>query len=276
MNKNSIKTMKLYSEVERIYNDLEAAGIGRSGPLKVSDLSAFDQYHYHGTVAVDQAIEALGLSAQSRVADIGSGIGGPARYIAEKTGCRVIAVELQPDLNRLAEELTARCGLSGQITHVCGDVLQVPIEAGAYDAAVSWLALYHIADHQALLAKIHGALKPSGGLYAEDICSRGPFTAEEQELVSVKLFGQYMPGIARYRQDLEVAGFAEIDIEDMSDDWARFTQGRMIAFEQDREKHLAVHGAATVANLEEFYGTVDRLFQGGNLGGLRVHARKGA
>ena len=46
------------------------------------------------------------------ILEIGSGIGGPARYIANKTGATVIALELQPDQNKLASDLTRRCGLS--------------------------------------------------------------------------------------------------------------------------------------------------------------------
>ena len=274
MAQDSIKSMKLYSQVERIYNDLDAAGLGREGPLKAADLSPFDQYHYHGTAAVDLAIARLGLGAASRVLEIGSGIGGPARHLAERYGCRVTAVELQSDLNALAEKLTRRCGLEDLVTHVCGDVLEVPLETGAYDAVVSWLALYHIADHERLLASIKSALKPGGRLFVEDLCRRGRFTAEERDLVTTKLYGGYTPSIDGYLQDLATAGFAEIESEDMTEDWAAFTRARFRAYRHDRERNLAIHGPAVVADLEGFYATVDRLFHGGNLAGLRVSARK--
>ncbi|MGH6875385.1 MAG: SAM-dependent methyltransferase, partial [Aestuariivirgaceae bacterium] len=103
--------MKLYDQVERINNELAALGLGADAALNVEDLTAFDQYHYLGTSAVDQAIEALGIVATSRVLEIGSGIGGPARYVAQRTGAHVFALELQPDLHQTAESLTRRCGL---------------------------------------------------------------------------------------------------------------------------------------------------------------------
>ena len=276
MTQDSIKSMKLYSQVDRIHNELAAAGIGREGPLKVDDLLAFDQYHYHGTTALDLAIARLKLSAESKALEIGSGIGGPARYIADRSGAHVTALELQSDLNGLAETLTRRCGLSDRVRNLCGDALKTPLETAAYDAVVSWLALYHIPDRPMLLARIGATLKPGGGLFVEDLCCRGDFTAEEQELVSTKLYGNYTPTIPRYREDLEAAGFTDIETEDMSDDWAAFTHARFEAFLQQRDKNLATHGRAIVEDLEEFYGTVDRLFQGGNLAGLRVSARKAA
>ena len=274
MNDDSIKSMRLYSQVERIHNELEALGIDRESPLEVADISAFDQYHYHGTAAVDLAIARLGLTAESSVLEVGSGIGGPARYLAEQSGCQVTALELQADLNTLALELTARCSLSERVTHLCGDALQVSLERSAFDAVVSWLALYHIPEHGRLFARLFDSLKPGATLYIEDICSRGSFTPEEEELLRVRLYGNYTPSIAHYRQDLEEAGFIDIQTEDMSDNWAAFTHARLEAFRENKGKQEAVHGAATVADLESFYGAVDQLFQGGNLGGLRVLARK--
>ena len=57
------------------------------------------------------------------VLDIGSGLGGPARYMATKTGCRVTAVEIQEDLHQTASDLTNRCGLSHLITHLFGNFI---------------------------------------------------------------------------------------------------------------------------------------------------------
>ena len=54
------------------------------GPLDYIALSAYDQHHYHGVEAVDYCIKQLGITKDSRVLQLGSGLGGPARYIAGK------------------------------------------------------------------------------------------------------------------------------------------------------------------------------------------------
>ena len=97
-----MKAMKLYDQVERIHNELALIEIGDAAPLTVEQLTPFDQYHYLGTEAVDEAIVALRLGPGMHVLDIGSGIGGPARYIAAASGAHVTALELQPDLDALA------------------------------------------------------------------------------------------------------------------------------------------------------------------------------
>ncbi len=274
MSENSIKSMKLYSHLDRVNDELIAAGCTADGPLKVSDLSPFDNLHYHGTDAVARAIEVLGLGDEHSVAEVGSGLGGPARFLAENSGCHVTALELQHDMNEFAQGLTDRCSLRDRVTHRCGDVLDGPLETGVYDAVVSWLACYHIPDHTALFATIADTLKPAGKVYIEDLTCRGQFTPDEQQLFGTKLYGQTAHSMDEYRNTLEQAGFGSIEMDDMSNDWASFTNQRLTAYRTERQRHLRIHGADTVDAIEEFYDSVDQLFRGGNLGGTRISAHK--
>ena len=175
---SNIKTMKLYNNVDRIFNELRELGKTNSDPLNVDELNNiefFDQLHYHGTKAVDISINKLGINSSMSILEIGSGIGGPARYIASKTGAIVTALELQPDQHKLASDLTRRCNLSEKVIHVCGDFLTYEWYGQKFDAIVSWLALYHIEDHDTLLKKSFELLNPNGFFYAEDLISRHPF-----------------------------------------------------------------------------------------------------
>ncbi|MDD5527055.1 MAG: hypothetical protein PHE11_06615, partial [Candidatus Omnitrophica bacterium] len=70
---DSIKRMKLYRHPERVYNDLRSAGFQESGLLKEKDMSYFDQYHYFGTDALDEAIDLLKIDSKKRIIEIGSG-----------------------------------------------------------------------------------------------------------------------------------------------------------------------------------------------------------
>ena len=60
----------------------------------------------------------------------------------------------------------------------------------------------------------------------------------------------------------------------MSSEWAEFVRVRLAAYRADRGRHLRVHGEAAVTALTDFYSTVNRHFQSGKLGGLRLCARK--
>ena len=97
MQNDNIKSMKLYNFIDRIYNELRELGKATSGPLSVNELSSFDQLHYHGTQAIDFTIKKLNINHKSKILEIGSGLGGPARYLAKKTGANITTVELQED-----------------------------------------------------------------------------------------------------------------------------------------------------------------------------------
>ena len=99
MSISKIKSMKLYKNVNRIFNELKKLGKDKLKKLNIEDLTKFDQLHYNGTKAVDFAIKKIGINSKKRVLEIGSGIGGPSRYIAYKTKALVTALELQKDQN---------------------------------------------------------------------------------------------------------------------------------------------------------------------------------
>lgn len=266
--------MKLYNKVERILTELHALGIDDDAPLSVDDLTPFDQYHYYGTEAVDHAAAAIGIDAQARVLEVGSGIGGPARYLASSTGCHVTALELQSDLNETAMHLTQRCALADSVTHVCGDVLDGGQNGGQFDALVSFLCFLHIPDREALFARCFNALKPGGRLYVEDFAKHTEPSAEEWVLLKDKILCPYLPTPAGYEDQLRAAGFEDVVAEDVSAAWASFTRERHDAWNARRERNLDLHGAEITDGMEDFYKTAADLSASGVLGGLRICARR--
>ena len=204
---SEIKSMKLYTHVERIYRELGELGITVDDPLSVDELCAFDQLHYHGTHALDVAMAMIGIDGAPRWLEIGSGLGGPARYIAAYSDTRITALELQPDQHEIAQSLTARCGLADRIEHVCGDIHRFGRADGSFDAIVSWLALYHIPERPRLLQKCYQLLAPGGCFYAEDLSARGDITEAQKQQLRRELYAITLRRIDQYRQDLEDAGF---------------------------------------------------------------------
>jgi len=276
MDEHGIKTMKLYHQVERVFNELTALGIGQSDPVDVELLSQFDQYHYFGTAAVDEGVRRLNISQAMEVLEVGGGIGGPSRHIAHCTGCRITALELQPDLNKTAEALTARCGLSAQVSHVCGDILAGAPKEGYYDALVSWLTFLHIADRPNLYRHCFEAIKPGAGIYAEDFFDRNQLTESEKQVLSVDVASDYTPHFDTYFDDLDRAGFVDIKLTDMTESWMDYSRQRVAAYRDNWSRNVELHGRELVEGLDHFYSSVDNLFNGGNFGGIRIEARKSA
>jgi len=271
---SDIKRMKLYCHPERVYNEINAAGYGKDALLREKDIRFFDQYHYLGTDAVDDAIDFLQVDSQSRLIEIGSGLGGPARYLAEKAGCHVTAVEIQSDLNQIASSLTNRCGLSGRVEHFCGDILEFPEDGGNFDAAVSWLAVLHIPNRQALFKKCFNILKPAGKIFFEDYYKLGAFSSEEEKILCGDVQCPYLPVAEEYKHQLIENGFTDVKFEDKTVCWSDFVRGRVEKFIENRDRYAKLHGNEVADGMEDFYKKILQLFCQGNLGGARITAVK--
>jgi len=270
----NIKSMKLYNNVDRIFNELREIGKSTSSTLLVEDLTKFDQLHYHGTDAIDIFIEKLEINEKTKILDVGSGIGGPARYLADKTGAEITAIELQSDQNNLAKDLTKKCGLSNKVNHICGDILDYDFKNQTFDAVVSWLTLYHIANHEILLKKLFDLLNPNGFFYTEDITSRINLSDADRKEIKKEIYGIHLPYFDNYISNLEQNGFKLIFSEDMSSSWTDFTKERIKKYNSEKERNIRVHGKEVYDNLNSFYNFVGQYFSNGKLGGIRVIAKK--
>ena len=270
----NIKSMKLYNNVDRIFNELKEIGKLTSSSLLVEDLTKFDQLHYHGTDAIDIFIEKLEINEKTKILDIGSGMGGPARYIANRTGAEITAIELQSDQNNLAKNLTKKCGLSNKVNHICGDILDYNFKNQTFDIVVSWLSLYHIDNHEILLKKLFDLLNPNGFFYTEDITSRINLSNADRKEIKKEIYGIHLPYFDKYISNLEQNGFKLIFSEDMSSSWTDFTKERIKKYNSEKERNIRVHGKEVVDSLNSFYNFVGQYFSNGKLGGIRVVAKK--
>lgn len=268
----AIGAMPLYVDIDRVVNQLRAAGVGPDDPLTPDQLYPLDQLHYYGVDAVRAAAGLIGLGRQSRVLDVGAGLGGPARYLAHTVGCHVTALELQREMHQLAASLTKRCQLNGRVTHVRGDALTYPLEVGGFDAAVSWMAVHHMPDRPRLLNHLMHAIRPGGHIYIEDLMLRDVSSREAFLDMRRLLHAMTLTDAEDFAQELEDAGFEEIDLTDLSSSWATFVDSRTREFRAARARHAEVLGEPTTARLDEFFSGVSAHFASGSLGGARLSA----
>ena len=67
-------------------------------------------------LATAELAKLAGITADMSVLDVGSGVGGPARFLAATYGCRVTGVDLSEPFVDAARYLTERTGLSGEVS----------------------------------------------------------------------------------------------------------------------------------------------------------------
>jgi ubiquinone/menaquinone biosynthesis C-methylase UbiE len=132
--------------------------------LSPSDLSAADEFHSGWRAMTVEIGKDLGLARGQHLLDVGSGIGGPARYFAEAHGCHVTGIDLTEEFVRVATELTRRCGLSELAAFRHGSALDLPFAAAVFDAATMIHVGMNIGEKAKLFQDVRRVLKP-GGLF---------------------------------------------------------------------------------------------------------------
>jgi ubiquinone/menaquinone biosynthesis C-methylase UbiE len=94
------------------------------------------------------------------ILDIGCGIGGPARWIAYKLGCRVTGIDLTPEFRVAARQLNDITGMSDPVTILEGSALPLPLPDTTFDRAYSQNVLMSIADKAGVYREAFRVLKP--------------------------------------------------------------------------------------------------------------------
>ncbi len=141
--------------------------------LSVDDLTVIDQMHVRGREATRELAAKLALTKETRVLDVGCGIGGPSRLLAAEYGCRVTGIDLSPEYCRAAEAIAHWVGLDDRLDYRPGDALALPCGAEAYDVVWTQHAAMNIRDKAKLYAEIRRVLKPGGALALYDVV-QGP------------------------------------------------------------------------------------------------------
>lgn len=148
----------------RIRDSLIAAGKDVQR-LTTADLAAVDELHIRGRQATLELAGHMELTRGCQVLDIGSGLGGAARAVAEAYDCRVTGIDLTRSFCEAAAAMSDWLGLSNKVRFVCGDATALPSDLVDFDAAMTVHAAMNIPRKDALYAGARKALKP-GRIFA--------------------------------------------------------------------------------------------------------------
>jgi MPBQ/MSBQ methyltransferase len=133
--------------------------------LVPADLAAIDEFHIGGVQATRDLAAQLPLTPGAALLDIGSGIGGPARYFAARHGCRVTGIDITAEYVAVATLLTEATGLADRVAFRHASALDLPFGDERFDGATLLHVGMNVADKAALFAAVRRALRP-GGFFA--------------------------------------------------------------------------------------------------------------
>ena len=197
---------------ERLKAALTALGL-EDQRLTPQQLGALDQFHTRGLAATAELAKLAGITASMSVLDVGSGVGGPARFLAATYGCRVTGVDFSEPFVDAARYLTERTGQGGQVLFQTANALELPFDHGGFDIVLLQHAAMNIADRARLHRKIRRVLKSGGRFATFDVVSNSgdphyPLPWARTPATS------FLLSAAATREAIEPAGFRKLAWQD--------------------------------------------------------------
>ena len=125
-------------------------------------LAPIDHFHGRGLAATKEMVALLQPAPGERILDIGSGIGGPARWIAAHYGCHVTGIDLTPEFCAAAKALTIATGQTAAVDFLAGSATALPFPEDTFDRAYSQNVVMNIADKTRFYSEAFRVLRPGG------------------------------------------------------------------------------------------------------------------
>ncbi len=195
--------------LQRILEALDKIGVSAAS-ASPQDLKPVDEFHVGGISATTALIDQLELKSGMKVLDIGSGIGGTARFVAGKTGAHVTGVDLTAEYTSTATSLSKLVGMDDTTDFQTANALKLPFDDNSFDAALMLHVGMNIPDKSALMAEAARVLRPNCLFAIYDIMKVGvepvsfpvPWSSIEQN--------SFLADLETYREASLQAGFVEV------------------------------------------------------------------
>ncbi|MFC4721756.1 class I SAM-dependent methyltransferase [Geojedonia litorea] len=155
---------------EDIVNRLIEQGIDIN-EVKRSDIAGADEFHVRGAAVSKELAESINLEGAT-VLDVGCGLGGPCRMLADEYNCQATGIDLSNEYIRTAKELSKLVKLDSKTSFVQGDATSLPFGDNMFDVVWTQHVQMNIPDKEKLYSEISRVLKPGGHFLYYDILKK--------------------------------------------------------------------------------------------------------
>jgi ubiquinone/menaquinone biosynthesis C-methylase UbiE len=209
-----------------LYEDI----LKRLGELEIElsnvsrgDIAGVDELHVRGAEVSRELASRMKLD-NSKVLDVGCGIGGPSRMLADDYNCQVTGIDLSHEYIRTAKGLSALVGLQDKTDYIWSNALDLPFENGSFDVVWTQHVQMNIRHKLKFYSEIERVLTEQGTLIYYDI-----FKTESGEVNFPVPWADYASasflGTTAYMDDiLERLCFKNLLTSDETDKGTRFLQ----------------------------------------------------
>ena len=257
---------------EQILHTLQSKVVALTG-LTEELLKEHDQDHFGGVAANDILAAKAGIARDHLVLDVCSGMGGPARYLAHRIGCRVVGLDFTRSRHLGAQRLTQLVKLDHLVRFEYGNALDMPFADASFDVVIGQEAWCHVPDKPRLLSECARVVKPGGAIAFTDILRRSKLSEAEMQRLQREMTFPTLETLEGYPALLEAQG-CTVTRDDLSEEWARILVQRLAMYRGLETETIRKFGADHFRRWDDTYAFFVGLFADGKLGGGRFVARR--
>ncbi|MEQ8303492.1 MAG: class I SAM-dependent methyltransferase [Cyclobacteriaceae bacterium] len=160
---------------EKLYEDIISRLMEQNidlNKVQRSDIAGADEFHVRGAEVSRELANCINLKGLS-VLDVGCGLGGPCRMLADEYNCQTIGIDLSHEYIRTARELSKLVDLDDKTSFIQGDATSLPFDDESFDVIWTQHVQMNIPDKDKLYSEISRVLKSGGHFLYYDIFKVG-------------------------------------------------------------------------------------------------------
>jgi SAM-dependent methyltransferase len=204
--------------VETVKESLAIAGVdpehARARDLYERDLDCHNLGMYRMLERLAGMVAEYGApTATDQVLDLGCGVGGASRFLADRFGCSVLGVDVLSLRIEIAEALAALTRMDQRVSYRVADATDLDLADGTF--AQVWMldVSMHVRDKRALFSEIARVLRPEGLMVMHD--QTGPLPPAMRPVMrEAPYIAPSLPQLIRY---VEGAGLRMLTWRDTTD-----------------------------------------------------------
>jgi sarcosine/dimethylglycine N-methyltransferase len=209
--------------------------------VTADDLHTLDMIHMGGLAATDELAELARVQAGHSVLDVGCGVGGPARRLANKFGATVTGIELSRKLFETAVALTELVNMQEKVRLKHASALSLPFEDDAFEIVMMQHVAMQIEEKDQLFGELTRTVAPGGRLAMHEIFS-GPGELHYPLAWATDPSMSALEPLTGCTQRLTKLGFDVGDFVDHSEDGRRFHEKAIESYDAALADNTSMRG----------------------------------